>query len=212
MQVLDLSHTIENGMPVYPGTEAPLIETPVTIESDGFLEKRLRLFSHTGTHVDAPAHIIDGASTLDQLMIDTFSGKAFLIDSSSTDRQIIDVKELAAYTSHFEEMDFALIHTGWSAFWGQTKYFSGYPVLSAPAAEWLTRFDLKGIGIDACSFDAVDAVDYSIHQTLLNRGFILIENLTNLSGLPDVPFTFHCFPLKIKAADGSPVRAVAMLA
>ena len=211
MQIIDLSHTIKSGMPVYPGTVAPLIETPLTIENDGFQEKRLNLFSHTGTHIDAPSHIIAGASALDQLMIDTFVGSAFIIDISASTQERIEKDQLTAYLDKLNELDFALFYTGWSDYWGQGKYFEDYPVLSEAAADWICQFDLKGIGIDTGSFDPLNSTDLTIHHKLLGRGFVLIENLTNLSGLPDVPFTFSCLPLKIKAADGSPVRAVAIL-
>jgi len=212
MQIIDLSHPIENGMPVYPGTEPPLIETPLTIDADGFQEKRICLFSHTGTHIDAPAHIISGASSLDQLMIDTFIGMAFIIDIPANSGKCIEKEDLARYADQLEESDFALFYSGWSDFWGKEKYFQDYPVLSEAAADWMCRYDLKGVGIDACSFDTTESSDLIIHTKLLSRGFILIENLTNLSGLPEMPFIFSCLPLKIQAADGSPVRAVAQLA
>lgn len=211
MQIIDLSHTIENGMPVYPGTQPPLIETPLTIDANGFQEKKLSFFSHTGTHVDAPAHIIAGASSLDQLMLDSFVGRAFVMDISANGKKSIEKEDLAGYAGQFEEFDFALFYSGWSDFWGNEKYFQDYPVLSEEAADWICQYDLKGIGIDACSFDTMDSNDLVIHNKLLDRGFVLIENLANLSGLPDMPFMFSCLPLKIKAADGSPVRAVALL-
>ena len=171
----------------------------------------LSFFSHTGTHVDAPAHIIAGASSLDQLMLDTFVGMAFVMDISANGKKSIEKEDLAGYAGQFEEFDFALFYSGWSDFWGNEKYFQDYPVLSEEAADWICQYDVKGIGIDACSFDTMDSNDLVIHNKLLDRGFVLIENLANLSGLPDMPFMLSCLPLKIKAADGSPVRAVALL-
>ena len=72
-------------------------------------------------------------------------------------------------------------------------------------------FKLKGIGIDAISIDAVDTVDFHNHHVFLNQNFIIIENLTNLSEIPEKQFTFSALPLKTFDADGSPTRAIAML-
>jgi kynurenine formamidase len=211
MQIIDLSHQIETGMPVYPGTEPPVIETPVTIEADGFLEKKLTLFSHTGTHVDAPAHIIPGAMTLDRLGIDRFIGPAFIIDVSNRNDSVIKKEMLIPLAEKLRKTDFVLFYSGWSSFWGNQKYFIKYPVLSEEAAHWICQFELKGIGVDMCSFDPVDSTELPVHHVLLRRGFILIENLTNLADLPEKSFTFSCLPLKIESSDGAPTRAVAIL-
>ena len=211
MRIIDLSHTIKTGMPVYPGTEPPLIETPVTIESDGYLEKRLTLFSHTGTHVDAPAHIIAGAETLDNMIVGRFIGPALVIDVSNSGNSIIQPKQLMPYKEKIMQSDFLLLASGWDQYWGHEAYFANYPFLSDEAAAWLGQMKLKGIGIDACSFDPVGSSDLAVHHSLLGRGFILIENLTNLSGLIEKSFTFLCLPLKIESSDGSPTRAAALL-
>jgi len=104
-----------------------------------------------------------------------------------------------------------LIHTGWSLYWGTEKYFSNYPVLSLKAADWLSRFELKGFGLDTISADEADSQDFSVHKALLRNDTIIIENLTNLEKLPCSQFVFSCFPLNFEDADGSPVRAVAII-
>ena len=112
MKVIDLSHSIFPDMPAYPGTEPPRFTTPCTIEKFGFMEKKISLFSHTGTHIDAPAHIIQGAKTLDQLSTDCFIGKASLLDLTSTQKQNIDIMDLKGYQNLVEESEFVLLHTG----------------------------------------------------------------------------------------------------
>jgi arylformamidase len=104
-----------------------------------------------------------------------------------------------------------LIATGWDKYWGKTEYFQGFPVLDAEAAEWLVSFPLKGIGFDTISADRVDSPDYPVHTILLSNDLIIIENLRNLKMLPARFFTFSGMPLNIEDADGSPVRAVAMV-
>jgi len=211
MKIVDLSHTISPGMPVYPGTEPPEISIPCTIENDGFTEKKITLYSHTGTHIDAPAHILSGAPTLDALPLSSFMGKALAIDFSSLDRSVIDLDDLAKFETPIQSVDFVLIHSGWANLWGQTTYYDGYPVLSRESAEWLANFNLKGIGVDMISIDRPDAHDLPIHRIFLSNNMVIVENLTNLSGLVNADIIFQCLPLKLETADGSPVRAVAWI-
>lgn len=211
MKLIDLTHSITPKMPVYPGTEPPLFTTGCSIDDDGFLEKKITLYSHTGTHIDAPAHLIKGSNTLNMLPINHFYGKAFLLNVADSENRIIGTQELELYGNTISQVDFLLIYTGWSLYWGNEKYFSDYPVLSSEAASWLSRFGLKGIGFDAISADKADTQDFPVHKAFLKKDTIIIENLTNLEKLPCDQFIFSCFPLRIEDADGSPVRAVAFI-
>lgn len=210
MQLIDLTHPMSQDMPVYPGTEQPIFITGCTLEDDGFLEKKITLFSHTGTHIDAPAHLLKGHNTLDQLPIDHFYGSAFVIQLDGTPSSTIGVEDLEPYSATIEAVDFLLLHTGWSRYWGTQQYFSGFPVLSLEAARWLSNKGLKGVGLDNISADRADTEDFCVHKTLLAQNTLIIENLTRLEQLPQQPFDFSCLPLKIEEADGSPVRAVAI--
>lgn len=210
LQIVDLTQIISPQMPVYPGTEPPVFDVGCTLEVDGFREKKLTLFSHTGTHIDAPAHLLAEGKTLDQFPASQFVGPACCLDFSDFTGGQIEVADLEPYRPHLEQVEFCLLHTGWSRYWGDPQYFVGFPVLSLAAAQWLCRFDLKGIGFDAISADPVASRDLPIHQQLLGKDLVLIENLTNLEPLPRQQFLFSCLPLKLADADGSPVRAVAV--
>jgi len=85
MRVIDLTHTIREGMPVYPGTEPPVLAAANSYEKDGFRETMLRMFSHTGTHVDPPAHLFAGRTTLDAFPPEQFIGRALVIDCRGLD-------------------------------------------------------------------------------------------------------------------------------
>jgi kynurenine formamidase len=209
MNAVDLSHVIANGMPVFPGDQLPAINTVATIDEDGYNGHRMTLSSHTGTHVDAPIHILPHQPALEAIAADTFIGKGAVVDVTACQETGIDVSHLRAVEPSFASSDFVLLRTGWSRFWGQERYFGGYPVLSREAARWIGGFPLKGLGVDAPSVDVVDSSDLPIHKILLRR-FILIENLTHLDRLPPTGFTFCCFPLKLEGGDASPVRAVAL--
>ncbi|BBO71310.1 cyclase [Desulfosarcina alkanivorans] len=211
MKIIDLSHFLESRMPVFPGAEPPALEETATIETDGYLEKKITFNSHNGTHIDAPAHIVTGAKTLDQLTMDTFCGEAFLLSCIGAGKAVIDLRDLLPYTEAIHTSDFIIFNTGWSRYWGDDRYFSGYPVLSENAARWLAGVGLKGVGMDTISADTIDSEDLTVHHVLLGAGMVIVENLTSLAALPDRSFLFSCFPLKIKDADGSPVRAVAIM-
>jgi kynurenine formamidase len=212
MRLIDLTHSIAPDMPVYPGTEPPVFTTGCSLEEAGFLEKKITFYSHTGTHIDAPAHLLKGYHTLDMLDIDHFFGPAMLLDYSNLASKVIGLRELEPHRDTIEQVEFLLLHTGWSRYWGTDKYFNDYPVLSFEAANWLSNFNIKGFGLDTLSADTADTKDYPVHKALLRRNIIIIENLTNLTNLPNLPdnrFDFSCFPLRFADADGSPVRAVA---
>lgn len=206
---IDLSHRIHENMPVYPGDSPVRIRQETEISSDGYAARSIHLSSHTGTHVDAPAHMVDGGSGLDGIPLDRFIGKAFILDCRRK-RGVIDVDCIRGASSFFMPASILLLQTGWDRLWGTPDYFQGYPVLHPKAARILEKTSLSAIGIDAPSFDASDSEDYPIHRVLLGAGKILIENLTGFALLPRRDLRFCAFPLLFgQGADGSPVRAVA---
>jgi kynurenine formamidase len=211
MKLVDLTHPITPNMPVYPGTQPPVFITGCSIDETGFLEKQITLYSHTGTHIDAPAHLIKDHNTLDMLEIEHFYGPALMLDFYNFKAKTIGVQELEPHQNAIRKVKFLLLHTGWSRYWGSERYFSNYPVLSLEAANWLSGFGIKGFGLDTISADTVDSQDYQVHIALLQKNIIIIENLANLADLPCNQFEFSCFPLSFEDADGSPVRAVAYI-
>ncbi len=211
--VVDLSRTISEDMPVYPGTEQPVITNPCTIEQCGFAEKKITLYSHTGTHMDAPLHILTDAPSLEDLGVNHFIGSGVVIDLSRNviKNRSIELSELMPYKDILKIKDYVLLHTGWGKYWGENEYFKGYPVLTRDAAVWLAGFKLKGVGIDMISIDQPETTDMEIHKIFLSRNIVIIENLSNLSELAERSFIFCCFPLKLINSDGSPVRAIAVI-
>ena len=169
------------------------------------------MYSHTGTHIDAPAHLIKGSKTLDQFPIEHFYGNALLLNLSNIKNKTIGIEELEPHEDAIKQVDFLLLFTGWSQYWGTETYFSDYPVLSLKAADWLSRFRLSGLGFDTISADEAHAKDFQIHKVFLRNDTIIIENLANLEKVPRKQFSFACFPLNFEDADGSPVRAVAFV-
>jgi len=210
MNIIDLSHLIHSEMPVYWDSETPDLKIIHTIEKDGFRETKMTFYSHTGTHIDAPSHMIPGGLSLDMMNISQFFGRAILVDVSRSVSQSIAMTDLKGYQKKIGKVNFVVIKTGWSQYWGELKYFENYPCLEEEAALWLSNFNLKGIGIDTISLDRTDATDFPVHKLFLSKNRVIIENLTNLQRIKDEFFHFSTLPLKIREIDGSPVRAVAI--
>lgn len=213
-RVVDLSQTIAPGMPVFPGTEPPRFEQGAAIASHGFAELRVSMFTHTGTHMDAPCHVLEGAPSLDQLPPERFVGPACMLDVRGLER--VTRRHLEARAQLLESCGFLLLRTGMEQHWGAPEYFGAFPCLDLEAATWLAGLGLSGVALDAISVNAIsvdplDAAGLDVHRILLGAGMVIVENCRNLARLPEQGFVFCAMPLPIQGADGSPVRAVAFV-
>jgi arylformamidase len=210
-RIIDLTHSMAPGMPYYPGTEPPLIDQAFRIAEDGYAEQRLTFLTHTGTHLDAPAHMLEGGRTLDALPVERFLGRALAVDVSGHSGCFITREHLEPLIHDLKDLAFVLMHTGWDERWGSDLYYDGFPTLDQDAAKWLASGTLHGIGVDAVSIDTAHATEFPIHRILLQSGLVIVENLKGLRELIGKRFHFCCLPLKIIHSDGAPARAVAML-
>lgn len=212
MQIIDLTHLMENKMPAYPGEKSPVFTKKLSHKKDGVQVLRINMLTHSGTHLDTPAHFFSIGATLDEIPVDRFIGKGLMIDCTAfgAGEQIV-MRHLTKHEDALSKAAYVLIHTGWDKHWGSDKYYGDFPVLSEDAAKYLTRFKILGVGLDVPSVDPVDSANYPNHLTLLGHGIYIIENLTNLNWIGRKKFVFSAFPLKIKNGDGSPVRAVAII-
>ncbi len=207
-RLVDLTHTISEDMPVYPGDNAPRIIRFYNHNKDGFQELELALSTHTGTHIDCPLHFFEGEASTESMSVNSFFGTAVVINCFGLKGEI-PLSEIEKHRNRLEDTDFLLFNTGYDKWWGLEKYFNEFPSLSENAANYLLSFKLKGIGFDTISADHIASENFPIHNLLLKNNVVIIENLTGLSNLPGHDFYFSCFPLKIVGGDGSPVRAVA---
>ena len=212
MQVIDLSQTLETGMPVFPGSSQAKLVKEAWLDVEGYNEIRLHISTHTGTHIDCGCHLLKNGLNTITTELTCFYGIGIVIDCRPLkQRGNISKTYLQQYEDKLKYTEFILLYTGWSQFWGLSEYIRGFPVLDKKAADYLVEFNLKGIGTDSISFDPWNSHKLSVHKILLSHGMVLIENLTNLENLPGSTFIFCCFPLKIKNGDGSPVRAVGVV-
>lgn len=211
MKVIDLTHTIQETMPVYPGTEPPKFLPANTYETDGFKETELRMYTHTGTHMDPPAHLYPGRTTLDQFPADQFIGMALVIDCRELgEGEPITMDFLRKYGEKTEQAEFLLFNLGWDKRWGTEAYFGDYPCIDEEVLDYIMQGGYKGIGFDVIGLDPIADENLTRHKKLFAACDIVnIENLKNLDLCGSDLFRFSCYPLKLENADGSPIRAVA---
>ena len=212
MKVIDLTHIITEDMPMYPGTGAPKLHVAFGYKDYGFMETLISLYSHTGTHIDAPAHLFSDGLTLDKYPVEQFTGKALVIDCRKLKKEEISMSMLDEKGNALEEAEFILFLTGHSARWGTSGYFADFPVMANEVVEWVNRRKLKGIGIDAPSFDPVTTDELHNHKTILKtNNTVLLENLCRLEEIGNAPFMLCALPLYTQNADGAPARIIAMV-
>ena len=213
MKIIDLTHIIAEDMPMYPGTGAPKLQTAYSYKEFGFRETLISLYSHTGTHIDAPAHIFAEGVTLDKYPAEQFVGKALVIDCRKLKKgEEISMSLLEENGSDLNEIEFILFLTGHSLLWGTSGYFDDFPVMSHEVVEWVNRHKLKGIGIDAPSFDPVTVDELHNHRAILKtNNTILLENLCKLEEIGNDPFMLCALPLNTLNADGAPARIIAIV-
>ena len=154
MKVIDLTHTIKENMPVYPGDDTPKLIPVSTYEKDGFKETLLQMYSHTGTHMDTPAHIFAGRTALDEFPIEQFIGRALVIDCRDLEEaQVISMECINKVLDRAKKADFLLFNLGWDKRWGTDSYFGDYPCINDEVLDFIINGDYKGIGFDVMGLD-----------------------------------------------------------
>jgi len=212
--LIDLSHPVTDGMPVWPGDPAVRLRPAARIATEGYNLLAVELGSQTGTHVDAPFHVADDLPRLDELPLDRFVGPAVVADLRHlAPHTAIEPADLDPVRSRLRPGTVLLLCTGWSRHWGTPQY-ARHPWLSPAAAVLVLNAGVRTVGIDAPSVDADGSRHLPTHLLLAQRHAVIAENLTRLDALcarDTVPgmITVWLLPLALAGADGAPVRAVA---
>jgi arylformamidase len=156
---------------------------------------------HTATHCDAPYHYDDAGATVDRLPLEIFVGPAWIVDVRGRDRWRDRLADL-----NFAETPRILFRTGG---WPDTSRFPDrVPVMEPDLPDWLADRGVVLVGVDLPSVDPLDSKTLDIHHALGRRGIVIVEGLW-LDEVPEGRYEFIALPLRIEAADGSPLRAVA---
>jgi kynurenine formamidase len=216
-RVVDLSHTITEGMVTYKGLPGPHICDFISREQsaanyDGgetFQIGRIDMVANTGTYVDVPSHRFADGADLSELGVEAFVELPGVVI-----RQPFE-SGLAVDLAAFEGLDVrghaVLVATGWDRHWGQDSYYHDHPFVTAKAAEWLIAEGAALVGIDSHNIDDTRVRTRPVHTALLRAGIIICEHMTNLGALPDNGFRFTAAPPKVKGMGTFPVRAYAVL-
>jgi len=203
-KLIDLSQTIMNDMPVYPGDMETKLYKVNNIETDSYNNFRLESCMHAGTHMDSPMHMSGNAGYISGLPLDIFVAEGCLLDV----RDIRTIGMKSDYANRVAENSIVLLYTGYDRFYGEERYYADHPVVDDDLCSFFIERKIKAVGIDLPS---PDIYPFPVHKSLFENDICIIENLTNLDRLINVRnFEFIAFPLKINA-DSSPVRAVARI-
>jgi len=206
MPIYDITVPIRAGMPIYEGDPTLSIEPwSAMAKGDSANVSFLHLGAHTGTHVDAPAHFIEGASKIDSLPLDVLIGPARVIRVPD-DRMQIDPEFL--YECDLTNVTRVLFHTRNSSFWNE-GFRKDFTHVLPEAAELLVERGIKVVGNDYLSVEKFHSGHHRTHLTLLRNGIVIVEGL-NLTDVPAGDYELICLPIKIAggAGDGAPARVV----
>lgn len=186
--IIDLTMPLGPATPVLPGDPAISFHPVTTVDREGFLVHAMGLGSHSGTHIDAPAHFIHGAPGLDGYGIERFVGIGHCLDLATATVGDLDPVEPGSIV---------LLH----------HRSAGAPDPPPPMVAALVDRRPSMVGIDAIS---IDAEPYRVHRALLGADILVIENLVNLDRLVGARFEVIALPLRV-ALEASPCRVVARL-
>ncbi len=220
MKIIDLSLSLHEGMMTFPTHWHPVVEISILGRHgiEGRETRKMVLGTHTGTHTDAPLHFIPNGKGIDEVPLEVLVGEATVVNfAPATANQEIGVPALKhALKSTGEKAPTRLIlRTDWSDHFGQMSYYNNYPYFSEDAARWLVDGGCRLIAMDTPSPDnpahsRASGHDSPNHKVLLGAEVVLVEYLCNLRSLSRPIVELVVLPLKVKGADGSPTRCVAI--
>ncbi len=206
MKLYDITIPISNGMPVWPGDPAvSMAMTKSILSGDKCNVTRIRMGSHTGTHVDSPYHFFKDKATIDMIPLETLIGPCLVVESCAN-HTIIKKEDFKNYDLRGHSR--ILIKTKNSQFWANNRAFNkDYSALRMDAAQYLAEMNFKLVGIDYLSIEPFDSEGSGVHKLLLANNIPILEGL-NLSDVEAGPYELVCLPLKLKGCDGAPARAI----
>lgn len=205
-KVHDLTHTLDDKIAGFSSEPARRLET------DGWNARTLTIYSHAGTHVDAPYHFGVSDQTIDDFLPADLMGKAWIIDVEiQGPKQLIEWRDVADQLGPHREGDSLLLRTNWSRKYDQPDFKPGLPRVSEELAEWCVDHQVKMLGVEPLSVaDVEDLAEVTrIHRILLGGKVIIIEGLKQLDRIQAKQVFLMALPLKVGRGDGAPARVIA---
>jgi arylformamidase len=215
--LIDLSHTIENGLITYKGLPAPVICDYLSreeskknyAEGTSFQIGKIEMVSNTGTYIDCPFHRFEHGNDLNDTPLEHFAELPGMVVRAPYQEGL----GIGADLLHRQNISgkAILFHTGWDVHWKTENYFHDHPFLTEGAALFLKERNVRLVGIDSHNIDDTRTNTRPVHTILLGNGILIVEHMCNLGTLPDEDFIFSAIPPKFKGVGTFPVRAMARL-
>jgi len=206
-RIWDISVPVRHGGLVYPGNPPISITAVQSIaQGDTANVSRIDLGSHTGTHVDAPLHFMDGGAGVDELPLDVLIGPARLIAFGD---EVMSVGEAELRRHDLRGVTRLLLRTrnsGWLAS-GSPEFHPDFTHVAPDGAEYLVSIGVRLVGVDYLSVEQFRSPHHRTHKTLLSNGVVIVEGLV-LSEPPPGDYELYCLPMLLAGLDGAPARAV----
>ena len=215
-RLIDLSHTIEDGLVTYKGLPAPLIcdylsrEASKAFYAEGttFQIGKIEMVANTGTYLDTPFHRYAAGKDLADLALDAVANldgvKVQVANAvGGIGKEVFAGVEVAGKA--------VLIETNWSRHWNTEAYYEGHPFLLEESALYLRDNGALLVGIDTYNIDDTSGGTRPVHSTLLGADILIVEHMCNLEALPESGFKFYAVPVKVKGFGTFPVRAFAQI-
>ena len=214
MKIIDLTLTVSDEIPTFPGSPQPSFIPWENVKDDGYNLELLFLSTHTGTHMDAPYHFLEKGAKIHEISLKKLVSEAVLIKSKKKDGESItkiDIQKFEKKHGKITSFSSVIFYTGWQKNLQKKYYFTKNPGLSVSAAKYLASKKINLVGIDSPSIDLGKDSKLSVHQIFAKKGILIVENLANLEKIKSSKFHLVVLPLKLKNATGSPVRAIAFV-
>ncbi len=212
-RVHDLTATLQTHMATWPTSPLPVFEPTAFNARDGVAAERIVCSSHTGTHVDAPYHFVEGGRTIDAIPPEDLVGPAVVLDlRAEIDGTLLRRASLERHWPKGPAPAFVLLRTDWSQQRAPTRrYLYDFPGLEVSAAEFLVERGIRAVGTDTLSIDPYANSQFEAHKILLSQGIWIIEALDHLDRLREgVVYTLVVGPLKIGGGSGAMSRVLAL--
>ena len=204
--IYDVTVPITNTMPVWP-TDPPVQLLSKSHESQDKTHiislTAITMGSHTGTHIDAPFHMIQGGKRLHEFSLDILVGKAKVLEIAAL--RAIGRAQLEGVK--WDGVERVLFKTENSAHWQDGKFYEEFVYLEPDGAEFLVQRGVRLVGIDYLSIDKFHSLSHPSHFVLLNKNILILEGL-NLKRVQPGEYTMYALPLNLQDADGAPARVI----
>ena len=204
--IYDVTVPITNTMPTWPGDPAVQLLPKSHLSRDKSHTVRLtaiEMGSHTGTHIDAPYHFVEGGRRLHEIPLEQLIGKVTVFEIAGV--RSIGRKELERLG--WNGVERVLFKTENSKHWQDGKFYEDFVYLDPEGAELLVERGVRLVGIDYLSIDKFESEKHPAHFVLLPKNIVILEGL-NLNSVPAGEYTLFALPLNLQDADGAPMRVI----